>query len=60
MQQYTGNTTVITNIGTNPSERGLTTDQFKAKFDQTVKDYVTWFNTEVSKDKFLNARGVNR
>lgn len=29
----TANTTVITNIGTAPAERGLTTDEFKAKFD---------------------------
>lgn len=30
----TANTAVVTNIGTTPDERGLTTEQFKAKFDE--------------------------
>jgi hypothetical protein len=36
-------TNIITNIGTNVAERGLTTDQFKAKFDETpaaIKAYL--------------------
>lgn len=44
MTQYTGNTEIITNIGTTPQERGLTTDQFKAKFDEALKAFVLWFN----------------
>jgi hypothetical protein len=44
MTQYTGDTEIITNIGTTPQERGLTADQFKAKFDEGLKAFVTWFN----------------
>ena len=44
MTEYSGNTEIITNIGTTPQERGLTTDEFKAKFDEGLKAFVTWFN----------------
>jgi len=44
MTEYTGETEIITNIGTTPDERGLTTEQFKAKFDEGLKAFVTWFN----------------
>ena len=44
MTKYSGNTEIITNIGTTPQERGLTTDEFKAKFDEGLKAFVTWFN----------------
>jgi hypothetical protein len=46
MQTYDGNTTIISTIGTNPAERGLTTDEFKAKFDEGLKAFVEWFNDE--------------
>ena len=45
MTQYTGNTDIIANVGTTPQERGLTTDEFKAKFDEGLKAFVEWFNT---------------
>lgn len=45
MTEYGGNTEVITGIGTTPQERGLTADQFKAKFDEGLKAFVAWFNT---------------
>jgi hypothetical protein len=51
MTQYTGDTEIITNIGTTPQERGLTADQFKAKFDEGLKAFVTWFNS-VHKTEF--------
>jgi len=44
MTSYTGETEIITNIGTTPDERGLSTDEFKAKFDEGLKAFVTWFN----------------
>ena len=44
MTEYDGNVEIITNIGTTPDERGLSTDQFKAKFDEGLKAFVTWFN----------------
>jgi hypothetical protein len=44
MTTYTGETEIITNIGTTPDERGLSTDEFKAKFDEGLKAFVTWFN----------------
>jgi hypothetical protein len=56
MTPYTGSTTVITNIGTNPEERGLTTDEFKSKFDEGLTAFVAWFNAthlgETKKIKF--------
>jgi hypothetical protein len=51
MTQYTGDTEIITNIGTTPQERGLTTDEFKAKFDEGLKAFVAWFN-DVHKTEF--------
>lgn len=51
MTKYTGETEVITNIGTTVNERGLTTAQFKAKFDEGLKAFVTWFN-DVHKTEF--------
>jgi hypothetical protein len=45
MTEYTASVEVITNIGTTPEERALTTDQFKAKFDEGLKGFVEWFNT---------------
>jgi hypothetical protein len=38
-------TNVIASLGTTPEERGLTTDEFKAKFDQFATEFVAWFNT---------------
>jgi hypothetical protein len=45
MTSYTGETEIITNIGTTPDERGLSTDEFKAKFDEGLKAFVAWFNS---------------
>jgi hypothetical protein len=45
MTTYTGNTSIISGLGTTPQERGLTADQFKAKFDEALTAFVTWFNT---------------
>jgi hypothetical protein len=42
--EYTGDTTIIGALGTNPAERGLTTQEFKDKFDQFAKEFVAWFN----------------
>lgn len=42
--EYTGDTTIIGALGTNPSERGLTTQEFKDKFDQFAHEFVAWFN----------------
>ena len=44
MTQYNGDPEVISKLGTTPQERGLTTEQFKAKFDEGLKAFVTWFN----------------
>jgi len=41
---YTGDTDIIASLGTSPAERGLTTDQFKAKFDEFATAFVAWFN----------------
>jgi hypothetical protein len=41
---YTGDTDIIASLGTTPEERGLTTDQFKAKFDEFATAFVAWFN----------------
>jgi hypothetical protein len=41
---YTGATDTISNIGTTPEERGLTTAQFKAKFDEDFANFVAWWN----------------
>jgi hypothetical protein len=45
MTEYDGNVEIITNIETTPEERGLTTEQFKAKFDEGLKAFVEWFNS---------------
>lgn len=37
-------TNVIASLGTTVQERGLTTDQFKAKFDKEATDIVAWLN----------------
>jgi hypothetical protein len=42
--EYTGDTTIIGALGTNPAERGLTTQEFKDKFDQFAHEFVAWFN----------------
>jgi hypothetical protein len=42
---YSGETQIIQKLGTTPQERGLTTEQFKAKFDQYAEEFVAWFNT---------------
>lgn len=42
--EYTGDTDIIASLGTTPAERGLTTDQFKAKFDEFAAAFVAWFN----------------
>jgi len=45
MTPYSGDTSVIGKLGTTPQERGLTTQQFKDKFDEGLKNFVQWFNT---------------
>ena len=46
MTPYTGDPEVIAKLGTTPQERGLTPDQFKAKFDEAFKEFITeYFNT---------------
>ena len=45
MTPYSGDPEVIAKLGTTPQERGLTPDQFKAKFDEGLKAFVEWFNT---------------
>jgi hypothetical protein len=42
---YSGETQIIQKLGTTPQERGLTTEQFKAKFDQFAEEFIQWFNT---------------
>jgi hypothetical protein len=42
--EYTGDTTIIGALGTNPAERALTTQEFKDKFDQFAHEFVAWFN----------------
>ena len=42
--EYTKDTTIIGALGTNPAERGLTTQEFKDKFDQFAEEFVEWFN----------------
>jgi hypothetical protein len=37
-------TNVIASLGTTPQERGLTTDEFKAKFDKEATDLKDWIN----------------
>ena len=44
MTPYSGDTSVIGKLGTTPQERGLTTQQFKDKFDEGLKAFVEWFN----------------
>jgi hypothetical protein len=43
----TADTTVITNIETTPEERGLTTEQFKAKFDEAPTNIKTDLNENI-------------
>jgi hypothetical protein len=45
MTPYGGDPLVISKLGTTPQERGLNTEQFKAKFDEGLKEFVTWFNS---------------
>jgi len=35
---------VIAGLGTTPEERALSTDDFKAKFDEFAVNFVAWFN----------------
>ena len=51
MTPYSGDTSVIGKLGTTPQERGLTTQQFKDKFDEGLKTFVEWFN-DVHKTEF--------
>jgi hypothetical protein len=44
MTTYSGTVAVIAGLGTTVNERGLTTDQFKAKFDEGLTAFVAWFN----------------
>ena len=44
MTSYSGDPEVISKLGTTPQERGLETQQFKAKFDEGLKGFVEWFN----------------
>lgn len=71
MTPYSGDTSVIGKLGTTPQERGLTTQQFKDKFDEGLKAFVEWFNlthktefeavqTDIATHKADNAaHGVN-
>jgi hypothetical protein len=43
----TADTTVITNIGTTPDERGLSTDEFKAKFDEASTNIKNDLNNNI-------------
>lgn len=46
MTPYSGDTSVIGKLGTTPQERGLTTQQFKDKFDEAFKSFIEdYFNT---------------
>lgn len=44
IERYTGDPQIIQKLGTNPEERGLTADEFKAKFDEFAEEFVAWFN----------------
>lgn len=44
MTEYSGDTSIIADLGTTAAERGLTTDEFKAKFDEGLTAFVEWFN----------------
>ena len=44
MTPYGGDPLVISKLGTTPQERGLETQEFKAKFDEGLKGFVEWFN----------------
>ena len=44
MTPYGQSPLVISILGTTPQERGLETQQFKAKFDEGLKGFVEWFN----------------
>jgi len=57
MTPYSGDTSVIGKLGTTPQERGLTTQQFKDKFDEGLKAFVEWFNEAHLSE--LNKRIVN-
>jgi len=41
---YSGDICILGKLGTTPQERGLTTQQFKDKFDEGLKNFVQWFN----------------
>ena len=45
MEPYSGDTNVIAKVGTTPEDRGLVTEDFKAKFDEGLAAFVQWFNT---------------
>ena len=45
MEPYSGDTKVIAKVGTTPEDRGLVTEDFKAKFDEGLTAFVEWFNT---------------
>ena len=45
MEPYGGDTNVIAKVGTTPEDRGLETEDFKAKFDEGLTAFVEWFNT---------------
>ncbi len=51
MEPYSGDTKVIAKVGTTPEDRGLETEDFKAKFDEGLTAFVQWFNT-VHKTEF--------
>ena len=53
---YTGSTAIVAALGTTPEERALTTDQFKAKFDEGLTNFITWLNATHIVE--LNARAV--
>lgn len=51
MTPYSGETEIIGKLGTTPQERGLTTQQFKDKFDEGLQGFVGWFN-DIHKAEF--------
>lgn len=59
MTPYSGDTSVIGKLGTTPQERGLTTQQFKDKFDENTKNFVAWFNTTHLADIAAHANRKN-
>ena len=58
MEPYSGDTKVIAKVGTTPEDRGLETEDFKAKFDEGLTAFVEWFNT-THKAEFAKQLDIN-